>query len=696
MIYGKNFAAGDRLFLRGNSKIQLSTSFIDSEHLGAVVSSGILSNSPDGEIALSIGLTRSTGETLSSVTLTLVDDVSFPTPYDLACSADGQTIFVAQPTSDELWVYRRSAKVVERIPVGDGPRALHVFDWQGGATLGILHQYSGELWLTSTDNPAEVYKRMDVGKESQDFYVSGNSVWVTNHWNDSVNIFDLGSGAPTASVTVGVNPRPLSVTTSAAYVGNLASSDVSVLQHRQNTITSQQRMIPKRNTPILGGHTEPYSQYIMGGKSARAIVASEKLGVAFVASIGPNIGPNPDHMEISMNGGVSVLHPQRGFLRHVSLGGGIPQDLALDEDNQLLFAADVSTGRLVALDTQKLTQSDTSAKSSIVASLVLPAPDPKAGFLHVVSAAQSVAIDRAGTTAFVLDRLSGRILIVDVRGARSGSLKIVDVLQGPGQGVQIKRRLGEALYFSDLGHTGMSCDGCHREGHVDGLLYTKTRPIHIYRAPTLRGIRETAPYFTPSELPSLEKTAEVVMGRNRFHNPLPTPSDIAALAHYQKLIVPLPNPNLAKDGSLPETIVLPDNAIGHPQHGLAIFNGKGGCSNGACHPPPHFTGDQDKITRGNFFDVGTPITLPLREKMQDMEFYPVPPQSLTGLWDTFPLLYSGAAGYSVQSDETVAVTENDRFALRKVLDFPNNSKHGAMAQLNSAEKNDLLAYLLTL
>jgi hypothetical protein len=238
----------------------------------------------------------------------------------------------------------------------------------------------------------------------------------------------------------------------------------------------------------------------------------------------------------------------------------------------------------------------------------------------------------------------------------------------------------------------MSCDASHPEGHDGGIFYEKTHPLHIYRVPTLRGIRESAPYFTPRLLPSLRATARSVLGRNRFGNPKPSDAEIDALALYQETITPLPNPYLAAHGRLPPEITLPDGVTGSPLAGMRLFEGKAGCI--ACHPPPQFTTDQYSSTRGRLHDVGTPITLPLRLELQDAEPYLLPPPSLVGVWDAFPLLHSGAGGLEVSGSG--AIEARHRFALRHVLDRRGPRPHGDVANLTPLEKNDLLAYLLTL
>jgi cytochrome c peroxidase len=145
------------------------------------------------------------------------------------------------------------------------------------------------------------------------------------------------------------------------------------------------------------------------------------------------------------------------------------------------------------------------------------------------------------------------------------------------------------------------------------------------------------------------------------------------------------------DGAPVESLELPDGTTGHPRAGLALFEGKAECS--SCHPGPHFTLDQDPATRAKYLDVGTPHLMPLRENFQNPIFEGFGTPALVGSWDVFPMLTTGLAGLEVTSDERVIV--NSRFPLRVAVEqwAP---KHGRADLLSAQERNDLLAYVMSL
>jgi hypothetical protein len=102
---------------------------------------------------------------------------------------------------------------------------------------------------------------------------------------------------------------------------------------------------------------------------------------------------------------------------------------------------------------------------------------------------------------------------------------------------------------------------------------------------------------------------------------------------------------------------------GSAVRGAAVF-AQLGCP--SCHPAPLLTIDQFRVFNPVGFsvqplrmrEVGTPVLIPLREKCQDAtrplgvdgsSGFGVP--TLRGIWDTFPLLVSGSAGFTVGGPE---------------------------------------------
>ncbi len=447
--------------------------------------------------------------------------------------------------------------------------------------------------------------------------------------------------------------------------------------------------------------------YAINGSAPRAFAWSTRLSRLFVSSIGPNIGPNPERVEVSMNGGVGVVELSRapeGWLRHLGFGAGVTEGLALDDRAGLLYAADPALGLVRVVDANKLARSSQAAASALLQELAIPPPDrfptvrPPKDFsvlnragLALHSGPRALALSADGATLYVLSRFTGTLAVVDVRKAREGRASLVRQIALADTLSQPTRRLGQVLFFADLGRTAMSCDACHLEGHTGGVLFEKTSPMRIYRSTSLRVSVESPPYFTPASTRSLAETSQVVGGRNRFHNPDPTSTEAEALTLFTATMTLPPNPFLGSDGAPTERLELPDGKVGNPRRGVALFEGKAQCS--GCHPAPHFTSDQVASTRGRYLDVGTPRGLMLRPELQNLEFQGFAPPSLLGAWDVFPMFTTGSAGLAVGEGRVEVGT---RFPLRVAVEKYGGPLHGRADLLTEQERDDLLAYVMSL
>ena len=624
--------------------------------------------------------------------LWVVNDAAYGVGTALAAHPGGTAVFVASPHTDQVHVGRGAEWT--SVEVSDGPCDLATWLPPGQAPwLVVAHRWAPELRLLRMDEPEASPRRIEVPAGSTRVTVDGNFAYLSNRRTDAVHVVDLLGEKLVAEGKVGVDPGPLAVEDGVLVVGNEASTDLAHVRiegEQDFDVPAEARIAADRRTTIIGGHTAPYQSYVMGSSAPRDLVLDIEHGVAFIADVGPVIGPNPDRMEVSMNGGVGVYDLKaRRIVRHVSILRGVPQALALDRERDILFAADLAAGRVVALDARRLAESDGAAREALLlATPVEPPPSTRlvrpAGDFGVEgrngTSIHSGPVDLAlaGETLFVLNRFTGVVHRADTSAVREGALILETFGLVPAQRTQSRRRFGEVLFYTDLGNTRMSCDACHYQGHSSGVLFTKGDPMHIYRTPTILSARESPPYFTPALIPSLHATAAFVLARNRFHNPDPTGTEIAALGAFQETLVQPPNPGLAEASS--DLLV----------EGRALFEDKGDCAR--CHPSPQFTTDQDKATRRRLYDVGTAVALPLRSEMQDDDFYRLPAPSLVGLWNNYPLLHSAGGGYSVTEDERVLATHDD--AIDRVLELGTASgEHGQLHALSEDERARLEAYL---
>lgn len=692
-ITGEGLTAGMSLQLGEPLSMKVPLVVIDSRHAFARLPGG-LSIGTFPEVVVEASIAGAEGK----APLRLINDTLFPDLTALVRSKDSALLFALSGTTDTVFQIEVTTKKITPIAVGDGPSALATWiDGEGSEWLVVVHQYEGALLLIKL-NELAVKKSLPAPANAAGVLVHEGRAYVSEQARDTVTAIDLLSGKEVWRTPVAPNPRELIIAGKSLLVGSLATGALELLDPSTGAV--QGSIEPSPGTPIFGGGTAKYSASVMNGKAPRGLAWSAKQSTAFVSSIGPNIGPNADKMEVSMNGGVGAVDLAKGWRRHLGFGAGVTEALALDDARGLLYASDVGLGLIRVLDVKKLASGD--ASKALLQELALrppanfPSIRPAADFgvkgragpsLHAGPRALSLSAD--GKRLFVLERFTATIAVIDV--SKPGKAEWLAQIPVTNPLTQPTRRLGQVLFFADFGRTAMSCDACHIEGHSEGVLFEKTMPLRIYRSTTVRGSRETPPYFTPASTQSMGETAKMVGGRNRFHNPDPSAEEIEALTVYSSLIPTLPNPFVGPDGAPVESLTLPDGKTGHPRNGLALFEGKAACA--SCHPAPQFTTDQDPATRGRFIDVGTPKFMPLREAQQNTRFEGFGTPALVGSWDVFPMLTTGLAGLAVKEDGSVRV--ETRFPLRTAIETW-APKHGRADLLTESERDDLLAYVMSL
>ncbi|WP_224242080.1 NHL repeat-containing protein [Hyalangium gracile] len=705
-VYGEGLEQGMRLALGPPVSRELPLKVVDARHGYARLPADV-SLPPELPIAsVTARLIAPAGKPApeGEARLDVVNDAAFPDLFALALSPDGRTAFIASPPTDTVFALDVGSGQVTALATADGPSAIATYkDVAGQSWLAVAHRFSPELRLYALDAPGSAPRVLPapVGAMGLVVDAKGEEAFVAEQVRDTVRALSLVDGKERWATAVDPNPRQLAALEGLLAVGSLQTGQVEVLRQSDGGLVST--LVPGPGVPIVGGGTERFSKQVMGGKATRGMVASERLGRLFVASLGPNVGPNAERMEVSANGGVAVLDPKRGtVVRHRGFGAGVTEGLALDEATGLLYAADIGLGLVRVVDARKLGESEEGARKALLQELPMPLPEktPRArpdedygkegrAGVELHSGPRCLALAPDGRTLYVLNRHTGTVAVVDVTQAKSGQARVVRQLPVTEMRTQAKRRLGQVLYYADMGRTAMSCDACHLEGHTGGVFFEKTKPMRIYRSTTVRGSRDTPPYFTPASTHSIAETIKTVGNRNRYQNPQLTDTEVEALTLYSALVPTLPNPFRGEDGAPPETLSLPDGRAGRPAEGRALFEGKGGCV--ACHPAPLYTLDQEPATRGKYLEVGTPIALPLRLDQQELVPGAAPP-ALIGSWDVWPMLTSAAAGYEVKGDRLVVGT---RFPLRAVLESA-GPQHGNAQALTPEERDDLLAFLLTL
>ncbi|MFN0063859.1 MAG: MtsA protein [Myxococcaceae bacterium] len=714
-LLGENLRPGMMLRLGAPLHLEVPLAVLDSRHAYARLPQQLSvphASSPTPSQPSEIRVALSLGGEAQGPELTIVNDAEFVDLTALVVSPRGDFAYALSGPTDTLYEIQLADGAVRTYPTGDGPTALCLHQASNKPfELVVTHRFSPEIWVFRVADLSGVPRKVPAPLWVTGLALSPNVAFVVERLSDTARALSLIDGRELWRRDVDPNPQEVLLTSGGLIVGSLGAGTLNVLDAQSGERLRDVSPQPEVTT-IVGGGTEKFAAYIMGGKAVRGLAWDEGRKALFVSSIGPNIGPNPARMEVSMNGGIGVVRQvarQGVFQRHRGQGAGIPEGVAVDAARGLVYQADIGSGTVLVFRADALLSNDAAARESLLQEVPIPPPDtfplfrarqdfgrPARAGIEVHSGPKALALSSDGAHLYVLNRFTGTLAELDVTRALEKDTRVVRQIPVADTLLQKERRLGQVLYHADMGRSAMSCDACHLEGDTEGVLFEKTRPLRIYRSTGIRGARETPPYFTPASTDSLAETARDVGSRNRFQHPVLSGPEVESLSRYAAQLVPWPNPNLAKDGSLRDALTLPGGRLGNPRKGQQIFEGPGECV--SCHPAPHFTLDQSPETRGRYLEVGTPKFLPIRPEQQD----PLPPRSrgyaipsLIGAWDTWPMFGTGSAGFGVRDGRTLEVKTRTPIA-EAISIHAATASPGVSAHLSSDDWDHLVAYVLSL
>ncbi|WP_133134089.1 cytochrome B6 [Legionella rubrilucens] len=227
---------------------------------------------------------------------------------------------------------------------------------------------------------------------------------------------------------------------------------------------------------------------------------------------------------------------------------------------------------------------------------------------------------------------------------------------------------------------GVACLDCHANGHTNKAthLVGDIRPQefrHRINTPSLRGVNiqrlfgsqralKTIEDFTEFEQRAAYFDGDPVIATKKGVNILERGSQVHFMAEFQALLDFPPAPKLRWDGKLD-----PKKATEAELRGQALFFGKAQCA--TCHTPPYYTDNtMHNLQTERFFKPE------LVNGLMESADGPIKTFPLRGIKDSPPYLHYGRL---LTLDDTVEF-------FNQVLEL----------QLNSQEKQDLVAFMLTL
>ncbi|MGC4116128.1 MAG: MtsA protein [Myxococcales bacterium] len=557
LLFGRSLKAAKKLHLGAPFNRDVPLEVVDNGFAAARLPSDLAMPSNMVEVSVPLALADEDGMLLGSgPDLVIVNDQGFSDLQALAATSDLRFAFVPSPTTDEVLILDTSTAAVTGFSVGDSPSAIAVTSLGGAEQIVVAHRYSPELRIIAA-RPDEKGRRSGRVLPAPNFVqalaVRDGVAYLGERRTDTLVALALEDGKELWRAPAPPSPRGIAVGESFVALGSIASGEVALFDRKTGAPLGT--TAPRPGMSILGGHTEAFGDRVMGGRGVRALAATSSGGI-FVASAGPNVGPNAEKMSTAACGGVGFVDVQaRSYPRHLCFDSGVTQAFALDEKRSRLYAADVSLGLVHVLDATGMASGDEKARKALLSSTALeplpaltPARPPedfgegkpgepphrrRAG-LEVQTGPSALSLSADGKALLVLERFTGRITRLDVSGERprlDKSFQVGDAL------TQADRRRGQVLYFADLGRTAMSCDVCHPEGRGDGVFFTKTDMERILAGASGPRLARHAALLQPAGAPDAGGHGEL----RRLEQPLPEPADVEGGGPRPRPLLPEPD-----------------------------------------------------------------------------------------------------------------------------------------------------------
>ena len=278
---------------------------------------------------------------------------------------------------------------------------------------------------------------------------------------------------------------------------------------------------------------------------------------------------------------------------------------------------------------------------------------------------KGLAVSPDGGRVYVANRLSDNVQVIDTR-----TRHVTETIELGGPYITTLLRRGEILfnYASISFQKQMSCNTCHPEHHVDGLIYDIAidggMGKNLVDNRTLRGIAFTEPFKWSGLNPTLyrqegPRAAQLFFRSHGFEK-----DDLEAMVKFIESL-PLPENRYAPEGgSLNEFQLrgkqLFERAYTNDGRYIPVANR---CI--TCHPPPYYT---DRMTH----DVGT------RAPFDTDEEFDTP--QLNNTYETEPFLHDGRC-----------------YTLEEIWTEHNpDDLHGVTNDMKKEQLNDLIEYLKAL
>ncbi len=460
-----------------------------------------------------------------------------------------------------------------------------------GGRLFVSCENTGEV-LSIDTGKQKIVGSVKVGKHPFGLALSPDEsrLYVSNRWDDNVSVVDVARLAVTQSIQVGVDPHGLAIDRTGRwlYVANMATDDVSVVD------TSAAREIKRLEAGRFpfGIAFSPDDKYLYVSSqlslaipfrtpsvleltvidAGRQVVAGRRR--LFSTVIGQGVAVSPDNrfvvvaLELPKNllpetqvyQGWMVTHGfaivetgPRGraaylLLDEANLYYADPYGVTFSPDGKRLYISSSGVNVVSVLDMQKVAGLLAAADGRI------KIPDETIGTdarnlglsseyvtarIDTQDNPKGIVVSPDGRRLYVANRLSDSIQVVDT--ANNSTEAVID-LGGPKAITELRR--GERLFnYSSISfQKQLSCNTCHPEHHMDGLVYDIVGPgdnigQNLVDNRTMRGIAETGPFKWNGKNPTIARQDGPRAAQLFFRSHGFEAQDLKSITHFIESLV---------------------------------------------------------------------------------------------------------------------------------------------------------------
>jgi YVTN family beta-propeller protein len=587
----------------------------------------------------------------------------YPSPDDMALSADGSRLYVVCGGTDELVAIDRATRTIaDRVPVGRLPRGLAVS--ADGSHIYVANSWSdtiSEIDATSL----RVIRDLPAGFEPTGIAVDahGDFLYAANRLGGDVSVIDLHSGRDIRRLAAGRGTSWMTASHDASrmYVTHIypnpghfrspPESEITVIDPAARLVSSRMRL------------------HNVAGVFHVAVSKDGRLGIA--AQMRPkNLIPLA-HVEHGwvFGSSLAVFGEDVGGVVQLPLDAieeffSLPFGVAIAADKSKAYVSASGSNEVAILDLHRLIAAATGADAPTLANNLSAAARYVTARVRVGRNPRSIVLSPDGGTLYVANRLDDTVSVIDTA---QGKVTATIALGAPAE-LTAERR-GERLFFSSMyafGHQ-FGCGNCHLDATIDGLSWDLEPDgfgVDIVDNRSLEEVADTAPFKWNGGNPDLQTECGIRTERFFFRSQGFRGDELEDLVKFIKSIPLRPNRYRLPDGQL-----TPAQASGK-----AIFE-RTARKDGTpipdmlqcfvCHSGPHYTAQMmANVGTGKPTDRSPEVDIP----------------HLTNVVYSAPYLHDGSAR-TLEEIWTV---------------FNPKDKHGVTNDLTKDELNDLIEYLKTL